>query len=236
MSKYIEFVKENFKFKVLNSSNTQWDSNNFWNLFIDSWEPFTLNWIKENSDVNKSFLDIGAWIGPTSLWASKFFKSVHAFEPDPIAYEHLAENLALNSSNVSCYNKAVNSNGQDIEIYSRGGLGSSMTSMYTGDVSAGVVNGFSIENAIGLDEFSLIKIDIEGGERLIIDSFCEIMSNNPINLIFSFHTPFYKDPENDFNYIVNKLNNVYSSFTLENGTLISIKDIKNGFSTVFCTK
>lgn len=230
----LEFTRNGFAFKTLNSKEPGLDYKNFWGLFVSSWEPYTLAWIQDYSNSDKSFLDIGAWVGPTSLWASKFFKSVHSFEPDPIAFRYLEENSYLNADTIYPYNCAVTSSGESANMFSRSGLGSSMTSMYTGDVLECTVDGLSLKKAIALDDFSLIKIDIEGGERLIIDSLVQEMSSKPTNLIFSFHYGFYANPQEDFDYIVDCLTQVYSTFLSENGTQIDLKNVHRGFSTVLC--
>lgn len=231
----IEFTKEKFNYKVINSPNSDWGYENFWNLFVNSWEPFTLKWIKDYSDFDKSFLDIGAWIGPTTIWSSKFYKSIYSFEPDPISYSYLAKNVALNCNNVNTYNAAINSDGNDIEIFSRSGLGSSMTSMSTGEKSEGFVKGFSLTEALNLYTFALIKIDIEGGERFIIDSLIDNLKLNPIDMIFSLHGPFYKDPKKDYDYILSKLKEVYCKFTLDDGNDINLDDASEGFMTILCS-
>lgn len=232
----IEIEREGIPFKVLNSTEPGLNYGHFWSLFIKDWEPTTLQWIKELSNPNKGFLDIGGWIGPTSLWASKFFRTVHTYEPDPVAFRYLEENVSLNSNNIVLCKAAITSDGKPVSLYSRNGLGSSTTSMYTGEKLESGANGIKISDAINADDFGLIKIDIEGGERLIIDSLIEEMSKNPINLIFSFHYDFFANPEEDFEYTRNKLKEVYSNFVLENGNVVNVDEIPRGFVTVLCKK
>lgn len=233
IKQYFDIDRDGFKFKVaLDNPEENLNYVEFWNGFVSHWERFTLDWIKSYSNTSKSFLDIGAWIGPTSLWASNYFKSVYAFEPDPIAFKYLKLNSELNSNNIKFYNAAISNEKGNIPLFSRSGFGSSMTSMYTGDNSGVYAEAFSLEDAIQLDNFSLIKIDIEGGERLIIDKFCEMMESNPIDTIFSFHHSFYADPDNDFNHIIKKLSTIYSSFILENGSNVDPFNIPFGFPTV----
>lgn len=232
----LSFVREGISFRALNSEEGNLNYKEFWGLFMSSWEPYTLRWIQQYSDLNKSFLDIGGWIGPTSIWASKFFKSVHTFEPDPIAFKYLKENVKLNGENIYPYNAAITESEDNVNMFSRSGLGSSMTSMYTGDILECTAEGFPLSRALDLDDFNLIKIDIEGGERLIIDSFVRETESNPVNLIFSFHSGFYSKPEEDFFYIVNQLKKVYSKFFTENNIQINIDDVSPGFSTILCLK
>jgi len=42
-------------------------------------------------------VDVGAWIGPTALFAAPMCRTVYALEPDPAAYERLLANLRMNA-------------------------------------------------------------------------------------------------------------------------------------------
>lgn len=231
---YVDIVRNGHVFKVLDAPPARAVDHFFWDLFATTWEPFTLSWIEQHSDTTKSFLDIGGWIGPTSVWASKFFKSVHSFEPDPVAFEFLCKNIEPNANNVKIYNYAVTAEQESVSLYSREGLGSSMTSMYTGESSGVVADGFPFSEVLKLDDFGLIKIDIEGGERLLIDTVVEHLVDCPIPLIISLHHAFFLNPDEDFDYVVKKLGEVYSSFTLENGSSVSLTEIPRGFTSILC--
>jgi FkbM family methyltransferase len=233
--KHVTFVKDKFNFTVVDDEVTKWENGFFWDMFSTSgWEPYTLEWIKEYSNKSGCFLDIGGWVGPTAIWASKYYQYVYAFEPDPVAYKSLKANSDLNADNILTYNMAVTSSDTSVKLLSRNGLGSSMTSMYTGSDTGMTVEGCPLLDVFELDKFSLIKIDIEGGERLLIDSLVEILSKNPINMIFSFHYGFYANPEEDFKHIINGLSKVYSKYILDDGTSIRVEDIPKGFPTVLC--
>lgn len=232
---FMEIEREGIPFQVA-IGEPGLNYGNFWSLFVSDWEPSTLGWIKELANPNKGFLDIGGWIGPTSLWASKFFRTVHSYEPDPVAFKYLELNVANNTNNVVLHNSAINSDGKEVSLFSRDGLGSSMTSMYTGKRSNETASGAKLSDALRKDDFGLIKVDIEGGERLIVDSLVEELSNNPINLIFSFHYDFFAKPREDFEHTRDALKTVYSSFVLENGHEVEADDIPTGFVTVLCKK
>lgn len=236
MSNFKKIIRKDIEFTVVNNREVNWpDGSNFWDLFANFiWEPITLDWVEAFSNKQKSFLDIGGWVGPVALWASKFNKSVHTFEPDPIAYKHLSKNAKLNASNIKTYNYAVTAESAHVSLFSRQGLGSSMTSMYTGESSGVIAEGFPFSEVLKLDDFGLIKIDIEGGERLIIDAVVKELTNQPIPLIISLHHGFFLNPDQDFEYVINKLSKVYSNFTLENGNSIQPKDIPQGFISLLC--
>src|SRR5271169_2276295 len=73
------------------------DYSDFWRRMQDgAWEPETLWLLDRLLTPGVEFYDIGAWIGPTTLFASMKGVRVVAFEPDPVARKALATNLALN--------------------------------------------------------------------------------------------------------------------------------------------
>ena len=71
-----------FNFIVLN----HW----FWEKFNENWEPQTLNFFKRNLVKGRDYLDIGAWVGPTSLIATALGAGkVKIIEPNPMNFFHL---------------------------------------------------------------------------------------------------------------------------------------------------
>lgn len=54
------------------------------------WEPETFAVLDAHLRGDADYLDIGAWIGPTVLYAARKARHVWCFEPDPTAYRHLA--------------------------------------------------------------------------------------------------------------------------------------------------
>lgn len=61
----MKIQKEGFEFDVIDHE--------FWK--DEGWERFTYYCIKNFSNSNKTFIDIGSWIGPISLVASKLNKN-----------------------------------------------------------------------------------------------------------------------------------------------------------------
>jgi FkbM family methyltransferase len=43
-----------------------------------------------------AYIDFGAWIGPTALYAAHFLHHVYALEPDPMAFSALTANVQRN--------------------------------------------------------------------------------------------------------------------------------------------
>lgn len=73
-------------------------NNEFWQDYDrGNWEPDTQVVFRRFIDGQHSYIDIGAWIGPTLLLGCQLAKRTYGVEPDPIAYTELAKNVALNA-------------------------------------------------------------------------------------------------------------------------------------------
>lgn len=161
------------------------------------WEPNTIKTIKNAGSRGGTYVDIGAWIGPTVLLAAKLFDRVVAYEPDPYAYAKLCENVSLNKfkfrATVELINEAVVVPGETRSlVYHQQGGGSSMTSFLT-DVpenitstrlSASTVPFSSVLKQLGHDD--LLKIDVEGYEFDLLTSEHE----TPCAIWLAYHGPF----------------------------------------------
>src|SRR4051794_29174276 len=75
-------------------------------LRTGQWEPQTFAVLGRNTDENTVYIDIGAWIGVTPLWAAQAAKAVIAVEPDPACCEVLRV-LATSHENVTVMQGAL---------------------------------------------------------------------------------------------------------------------------------
>lgn len=180
-------------FNVVSTNNA-----NFWNcLSTANWENDTFDVIDHFVKENTSFVDLGAWIGPLSLYAAKKGAWVYAIDPDPVAYQALLKNVQLNpdiAQNIKTYNIAIaNTDGERIlharDAYGRSssslllrvrdGLSSTSTQTYT-------LNSFLKNNELELVD--LLKIDIEGGEFELWDQLRALKKTKKIKtLLLSLH-------------------------------------------------
>ena len=131
-------------------------------------------------------LDIGANIGWYSLLLNKLMpkkSSIIAFEPDPLNYELLTNNITLNrASNVTAVNCALSDKKEIKKLYQYASknLGRhSLLDINEGDyveVQAFVLDDYLKENNIPLDKIKFIKIDIEGYEYFALRGAGEVLS------------------------------------------------------------
>jgi FkbM family methyltransferase len=139
------------------------------------WEPVLLRALVEALRPGDTFLDIGSWIGPYAVLASKLVTEsgkVYACEPDPVARELLLKNVAENHcTNVTVLENAVSDRDGPILLAKGQELGDSNTSIATASSAETFqVEGISLKtlclrHAIKPD---VIKMDVEGAEEKII--------------------------------------------------------------------
>lgn len=168
----------------------------FWKIASNgTWEPETFDVLENNLKPNSIYLDIGAWIGPTVLFASKKCKKVICFEPDPIAYKYLLSNLQANKlNNVAPYNIAIGHKSSIAKMSSLNNeLGDSMTSLLANheetaqSFEALVLDWNSVEKLYHLDQVDMIKIDVEGAEFQLLPAMSGFIEKYQPVLYLSIH-------------------------------------------------
>ncbi|MCD7035417.1 FkbM family methyltransferase [Metabacillus sp. GX 13764] len=161
--------KNGVVFYVEASAISSW----FWGLIgQNEWEADTFEVFDRYLKPDKTYLDIGAWIGPTVLYGANRAKRVMALEPDPVAYAELCSNLQLNpelNEKVISVNAALSGTAGEIKLYKRGHFGDSTSSLlpsFSEDHYTSV-RALPIEELVKeckAEEVNFIKMDIEGGE------------------------------------------------------------------------
>ncbi len=165
-----------------------------------NWEPETFAVLDRHLSANRDYVDIGAWIGPTVLYAARRARHVWCFEPDPVAYRHLVWNLELNViRNVTAFGVAISDRMGVAHMASFGGeAGDSMTSLLN---SGGpghevlTIGWGAFTQAVDLSEVSLVKMDIEGGEFSVLPTMVPWLRAQRPALYLSTHAPFLAEAE-----------------------------------------
>ena len=162
-------------------------------------EPEMIEWIEEYG--GGVFYDIGANIGIYSLYYAKTKKgSVYSFEPSVFNLRQLAKNLSLNdmSERITIISNPLSeTTGIDSFINGSADEGGALSAFgvdygYDGksinsDIKYSVV-GFSMDDLIEKNVFiekpSLIKIDVDGIEHLILKGALKTLKSNTLKSIF----------------------------------------------------
>ena len=133
-------------------------------------------------------LDVGAFIGTHSLAFSGFAGKkgrVYSFEPRKEIYEILSENLALNNcENVTALNIGLDEKEKNLvlqsinlnELVNFGGL--SLDSDFCSLSSETYQIHISTIDGLGIEKVDVIKLDVEGMERSVLDGAIEVISRD----------------------------------------------------------
>ena len=140
-------------------------------------------------------LDVGANIGNHSLYFSKYFARVIAFEPNPRAVSVLEANVKLSGANIEIapFGLAQCDGKFDFMVNETGNLGGS------GFQFAGLTKGNRIEcearsgdgflrSLLGLPRVGLIKLDIEGAELSALKGLVRTLEEQAPIVVFESHT------------------------------------------------
>jgi FkbM family methyltransferase len=166
-------------------------------------KDYFLNQIKiEDGDV---IIDIGAHVGVISTQMSKMNPKckIYSFEPTANSFYCLNKNLKMNKiKNVKPYNKAVTSDGRNIQMRVSGSNTGGSTHVFTKNKVDlihyfNTVESISINDLIsdvlkieGVDKIKILKIDCEGAEYEILNSLKPELFSKIEYMLGEFHTIF----------------------------------------------
>lgn len=207
----MEFKSYGINF-ILNEENNKKIHNFHWLVDVlksQTWEPFTFEIFNKFKDNNKVAIDIGGWIGPTTIYLSKIFKEVITIEADNVAFESLSKNVKDNfCNNVILHNKAFHNSETNNIIFGvntfkvEPTLGSSTSQTKTHsdnntDYLIETINIFDIIKNVDPINIGLIKVDIEGGDEDVFEELMLVGSKYGWKIWISFHYGWWKNKDID---------------------------------------
>ncbi|MEZ6055232.1 MAG: FkbM family methyltransferase [Planctomycetaceae bacterium] len=192
----------------------------FWHrLEFGIWEPQTFRILSELLTPESCYWDVGAWIGPTVLYASMHCQQVFAFEPDPVAYQFLQQNVTRNHlANVTLMPDAVAAETGTLKIGPRKdrAFGNSNSSLLWSDSPESVpVKAWTPQDLI-LNRLAkipdVIKIDIEGGEFGLVPEMQSFLQVHRPAVYLSLHAPWIEGTDRDRQAAIEKVSEVFSNY------------------------
>jgi FkbM family methyltransferase len=187
-------------------------------------EPESLDFIRDHLRAGGTFLDIGANIGYFSLFCSKLVAKhgcVIAFEPGDFAFALLSRNKELNKcSNLQIYKAGFgeedgilefNLGSPGMEVYSSLGniVHPSADPSQFSKVSVPIFNGSKWLKNNGVDYIDLMKLDIEGGELVVVRGMTEFFREGRVKNLLIEMT---ESMSADFGYHPEQIISLLSSF------------------------
>jgi FkbM family methyltransferase len=201
-------------------------------LFLSKYyEPNTHKIFDRFLDPNYSYIDIGAFIGSTVLYGACLAKKVYAIEPDPIAFKELQKNVLLNpmlQGKIDIHQKCLYIRSEKVKFGSISKGGDSMSSLLFGNSKTSwFVDGITFDEFIKentITDCNFIKMDIEGGEVLVLPSMEAYLEKEKPTLYLSMHPHFFKDPKNDTKKIIDVLR-IYKNIYTDDGKKIELNNL-----------
>lgn len=139
-------------------------------------------WDKIDFQAGDVVVDIGAHVGVISLYLANKYPDikVYAYEPIPANFERLLRNIGANKAkNVVAVNKAVTSDGRNIDLYGNPEVTSGGASLFgDGEIKteAETVTLEQLFEKHEIERCKLLKIDCEGSEYEILRNSSEILT------------------------------------------------------------
>lgn len=155
------------------------------------WEPGTRALIEEILRPGDLFVDIGAWIGPVTLWALQRGSSVIAVEPDPLALPELRRAVPRS---VEIWEGAVAVAPGTAGLTAPGRLGISGSRLASDSEGKVEVRTWTLSEILVDRVPALVKIDIEGYEIELLPTLAPYLAELGASLHVSLHGTF-PDPE-----------------------------------------
>ena len=184
----------------------------FWKQYRKSgWEPKTYETFRRNLTDDIIYVDIGAYVGITLMWARVLgTKKIYAVEANPESYELLSYTVMQNQLLKSCVdltNVCVTNKDAELVRFGRG-LSSASRITKDGDYSVSTTTLSSYLNKNNLSENLFIKIDIEGAECLLMDDLVNVLKLGN-KCFLALHPPFWEDKVASHDLIIESLKEFY---------------------------
>ena len=209
----VEVNKNNIKHKFM--CRSPYIENFVTNVF-PNWKKetfLTFDMVCNNRECGVA-IDLGAWIGTTSIYLAKKFKHVIAVECDTESLIDLENNLKLNDiKNVTVVDKPINQRSTEVIIGPRNingwnelNLSITCTKNKSTSQNDNVLKSTTFKNIIynyylknknrSNHLINFIKCNIEGGEEYILEDILYYGLNNNIQSYISFHLYWWDDVSN----------------------------------------
>lgn len=192
----------------------------FWEA-VDAglWEPETFEILKKYCQKDKLFIDIGAWNGVCSLFASELGSICYAVEPDREAIGVLKQNVSLNPGIIHTIEACIAGMNGTVLLNTQQSFGNSMSSiLHRGFANSSIeVDSLTLERFISntgieMQDVCLIKIDIEGGEIDLIKQAEPFLMEHRPTVYLSIHPFWFPNLNDDINTIADVIFRIYRVF------------------------
>jgi FkbM family methyltransferase len=141
----------------------------------ERYEVNKFEWMKDNLTSEDTFIDVGANKGDFTLHAAQYCKKVYSVEPHFDNIHWLKKSIELNCfSNIEVLEGCATNKNEPVELYLGAKSGHHSITRNKGQTIN--VNGFRLDDVI-TDKQLVMKIDVEGAEKLVLEGSQSILDN-----------------------------------------------------------
>jgi FkbM family methyltransferase len=177
------------------------DKPTFWDrVEAGTWEESTFAVLDRYVDADTTLLDLGAWVGPVSLYGAARGARVVAVEADPAALVQLRANLDANpdlAARITIVDRAIAPDAQPVRMGARRKPGDSMSSALLAGADshwdAAAVTPEALAATLGAPARLFVKLDIEGGEYALLPAMGALLDAPATALLLSLHPKILRE-------------------------------------------
>jgi len=203
-------------------------------LKTGEWEPHLFSIFRNYLSSNKSYIDLGAFIGTSVLYGAQLAKHCYAVEPNPLSYEYLVGNIALNDvlrDKVTTYQGCIwNGTGPckltaPVKPYGSASSIRHKTGPASWEVEAITFRKFL--DRFHVTDVNFIKMDIEGAEAMVLPSMRDYLREERPTILVSVHAFNYEDPLKETAAVIDSLSH-YRFLYRRDGKLLDVDEVLAG--------
>ena len=162
-----------------------------------------LNLIKFLANKNKISIDIGANLGLFTFYLQKYSKYVYAFEPNPYPLRNLKNLVNINTEVIPI---AIGNKDGNLDFFipkNKKGWSSNGASLKEKELNLGIKHNVVSRklDSLEINNVGLIKIDVEGFEKQVLEGASKTINDFKPNLIIENEWIHQKNPSELFDNI-----------------------------------
>jgi len=197
------------KFNVLECASSSGD---FWDAVnMGKWEPEFFKFIENYVRPDKNFIDVGGWIGVSSLAAYAYNpRKIYTIEGDPSNFQVIKHNIAMNLAGdkitafQACLTDKAKSN--KVVMFGKSNPDKPNSSNHRLDngsrIPVKTIDALPfMKKNCELSKGGVYNVDIEGSERYLAQTFA-YLSKKDAAILLSLHAPYWEQGKEQ---IVNNL-------------------------------
>lgn len=157
-------------------------------------EQGEVKFLQSITEKNMNVVDVGSYIGITTVTMAKKVSKVYAFEPVPEYFGILKKNIASNGlKNVNIHRLAVSNREGTTEFYKEG---ASSSIIFREDANKILVSVTAIDTFVAqekIDRVDLINMDCEGSELLVLKGAEKTLRENKVKIFCEIHHDYLEE-------------------------------------------